>query len=369
MRTVKTVVLVWFHARGTWRVVIGLACLWCMLAMVNVARAQFLLPTADGLVTVRHWGYQLQGPPPEGVLDSYTIAQGKHDLVVMDFSAHGDEASRFTREQIDAVNYRGKSHDSDQANHARRVSVAYVSIGEASEFRRAWNRAWTHNGRADGRLTASAPTWLGSVNPNWPESRKVRYWDARWQHVIFNDDHTGWLDQVVSQGFDAAYLDIVDAYYFWGEEIDADLKTTGDPTDAQDAARRMIDFVVAMVAHARKTNPTFFAIPQNGEFILDDADDAKRAAAYRDAIGAIAVEDVFLPGDREINNPFEPDHERIAVLQRDFLDQGIAVLAVDYANDLVLVQRFKQAALDAGFMPYAAPSRALDRMSEPISEP
>ncbi len=36
--------------------------------------------------------------------------------------------------------------------------------------------------------------------------------------MIVNDGKTGALDRIVANGFDAAYLDIVDAYYFWGIE-------------------------------------------------------------------------------------------------------------------------------------------------------
>ena len=34
----------------------------------------------------------------------------------------------------------------------------------------------------------------------------------------------------------------------------------------------MIDFIVDMTAHARQTNADFFVIPQNGAFVLNDAD-------------------------------------------------------------------------------------------------
>ena len=52
------------------------------------------------------------------------------------------------------------------------------------------------------------------------------------EDVIFNAQGTGWLDQVVTQGFDAAYLDIVDAYFFWGSEFSptpSDPALSGDP--------------------------------------------------------------------------------------------------------------------------------------------
>jgi cysteinyl-tRNA synthetase len=319
------------------------------------------LTTSDGPVTVNHWGYQLQGPPATGELDPAALAASAYDLIVTDYARFGDDASAFTQAQVAAIKNRTGS------TGQRRVAAAYLSIGEAGDFRSFWNPAWTNNGSANSPLTAAAPAWLGPVNPDWPESRKVRYWDAGWQNLIFNNAHTGWLDTIVSQGFDAAYLDIVDAYYFWGEEATPAQKKPGDPADSQVAARRMIDFIVALTAHARLTNPHFFVIPQNGEFILNDSDyagalneDPVRRAAFLNAVGLIGVEDVFCFGDLDENNPFNPDSERIDILTADFLAAGKGVLAVDYVNEPALVTQFTAAAQNAGFISFAAPSRDLD---------
>lgn len=329
------------------------------------------LATSDGPVNVANWGYQLQGED-DSALSHEAIAAAPHDLMVVDFSGFGDEGSKFTPEQVAAMKQR-------PGGAGRRVLAAYVSIGEASEFRSYWDDtpgAWTSDGTASGSLATTAPTWLGPTNPDWPESRKVRYWETGWQSVLYNDAGTGWLDQVVTQGFDAAYLDIVDAYYFWGEEATPSQKSPGDPQDAQDAARRMVDLIVAMTAHARQSNPSFFVIPQNGAFILNDmdfagslAEDPARRAAFLDAVGAIAVEDVFFGGDADENNPYGPDDETITVLQQDFLAAGKPVFAVDYLNDASLVERFYGAALEEGFVPYAAGSRGLDTLGPPVPEP
>jgi len=184
---------------------------------------------------------------------------------------------------------------------------------------------------------------------------------------------TGWVDQIVTQGFDAAYLDIVDAYYFWGAEVDPGDQVPGDPTGESDAAERMIDFVVDITAHARATNPDFFVIPQNGGYILADlqagSPDPTRVAAYRDAIGAIGVEDMYFRGGADENNPYDPDTDRVNILKDDFLDAGVPVLTVEYLNDPTMVDSFFDVAVDDGFMPYAAPSRALDVLGVPLTVP
>ncbi len=328
------------------------------------------LDTADGPILVNNWGYQLQGPPPSGALDPGPLAAAPHDLIVMDFAHFGDANQRYTTAEISSIKNR------TGANGQRRVAAAYLSVGEASEFRTYWKPAWTHDGTASSPLAAGAPSFLGPTNPRWPESRKVRYWENDWQQIIYNDAGTGWLDQIVDQGFDAAYLDIVDAYYFWGEEIPNNQKQPGDPTDAQDAARRMIDFIVELTAHARQTNGDFFVIPQNGAFILNDADfagplseDPLRRAAYLDAIGAIGVEDVYFGGDADEDNPFNPDNDTINVLKQDFLNHGKPVFSVDYLTDQNKIEQFIEKTVGDGFIPYVAPDRDLDVLASPVPEP
>lgn len=314
--------------------------------------------TADGPVRVRDWGYQLQGQQPG------PLGAAPHDLLVIDFARFGDEESKFTPQEVAAM------QNSVGGDGKRKVVTAYLSIGEASEFRSYWDTAWTANGTADSPLQPGAPSWLGPVNPDWDESRKIRYWDADWQSVIFNDAGDGWLDQIVTQGFDGAYLDIIDAYYFWGNDVDAADQRPGDPFHGEDAARRMVEFVVAMTAHARQTNPSFFVIPQNGEFLLNDLrfgpdgdpGDPDLAAAYLDAIAAIAIEDTYYRGDEDENNPLDPDAEKVQVLKDDFLAAGKPVLVVDYINQPAKVNDFQQRARTDGFIPYAAPTRGLDSL-------
>lgn len=298
-----------------------------LLCLATVGHG-YTVPTNDGPVIVDNFGYQLQGSAATGSeLLPAPLAAAPHDLLVIDFARFGDEGSKFTPAEV------AQMQDSPiglGGDGQRKSVVAYVSIGEASEFRTYWDTAWTDSGIANSPLTASAPSWLGPVNPDWDESRKVRYWQAGWQEVMYNAGGNGWIDQVVTQGFDGAYLDIVDAYHYWGSEVGAADQQPGDPADEQDAARRMVDFVVAMTAHARQTNPSFFVIPQNGEFILSDlqfgpnpeAGDAQRRADYLNAIAAIGIEDTYFRGDLEENNLLDPDAVKIAILKADFLAAG-----------------------------------------------
>jgi len=340
------------------RVCIGLVLVWTVVCGSGLVVAQSL-DTRHGPVAVRHWGYQLQDAQPEAV------AAAPHDLMVIDFAADGHGRAAWTPEQVRQMQQR-------LAARGRRVLLAYLCVGEASEFRDYWRADWTDSGRADAPLTDAAPAWLGPVNPDWPESRKVRYWDPDWQPLIFNEQGTGWLDRIIDQGFDGIYIDIIDGYYFWGEAIDDADRLPGDPRDGQDAARRMIQLVAQMAAHARERNSAFLLVPQNGEFILNDADyagdrepDPRARAAYLDAINAVAFEDLYCPGAAAENNALAPDAEAIERVQTDFLRAGKPVLVVDYVGKPGLLRRFVARARGDGFVPYAAPTRGLNRLGPP----
>ena len=313
--------------------------------------------TSHGNVQVANWGYQLQGLNG-APLNPAPYTASPHDMLVIDYSANGRDAGAFPAATINAFKHKPGGG----------LALAYVSIGEASDFKDDWNPAWTTTGISTGALTAQAPHWLGPVDPDWPESRKVRYWEAGWQHEIFNAQHTGALDKIVAQGFDAAYLDIVDAYYFWAVLATPAERKPGDPAagNEHDAANRMIDFITGLTAHARETNPNFFVIPQNGALIIDALADLEpaRKAAFLNAIGGIACEDVYLRGGTaDENNAFLPDPEVITALKRDFLAHGKPVFVVDYATDVNLAGQFVERALADGFIPTVALSRQLDHQS------
>jgi cysteinyl-tRNA synthetase len=310
--------------------------------------------TSTGTVTVNNWGYQLQGPNGRP-LDDDDLISATHDLLVIDATHDGHDATRFTEDELSRIK---------DGMGGRSVVVSYLSIGEADDYRDFWDKDWTTNGRASGQLTDDAPDWLGPTNPDWPESRKVRYWDTDWQNVIYNKSGTGELDGIVKAGFDAAYLDIIDAYYFWGAEVSDKDRAPGDPKNEHQAAQSMVDFVVDMTEHARETNPDFFVIPQNGEWILEDlGNDKARKEAYLNAIGGIGVEDLYFRGGKDENNRLHPDKQTINVLKHDFLDNGIPVYVTDYLNDKHKIAQFYKLATADGFTPYASPHRDLDTLT------
>jgi cysteinyl-tRNA synthetase len=84
---------------------------------------------------------------------------------------------------------------------ASRLVLAYLSIGEAEDYRYYWDPSWY----------ISRPEWLLGENPDWEGNYLVQYWDPAWQAVLFGSPDA-YLDRILASGFDGVYLDIIDAY-------------------------------------------------------------------------------------------------------------------------------------------------------------
>jgi uncharacterized protein (TIGR01370 family) len=316
-----------------------------------------VIETKDGAVAFESWSYRLQGAGGDalGVEDIAALDAG---LVVTDYSRDGTDEGAFT--PADVATMQGAGPD-------RKIVLAYISIGESEDFRAYWDESWTRDGSAGGALRSDAPAWLGPLNPEWPDSRKVRYWDEDW-HAIAID----WVETIAGQGFDGAYLDIVDAYYFWAHEVRDKDREPGDPRSGSEAAARMIDFIVELSAVARAINPDFVLVQQNAPFLLNDLvydtggkpkpDDA-RIAALHEVVAGIALEDLYLRGGKDEDNRFRPDKATIKEVIEAYAGQGEFVLSVDYVRKPGLIEKYLARAEDDGFLPYAAPYRELDRVA------
>jgi cysteinyl-tRNA synthetase len=199
----------------------------------------------------------------------------ERDLIVIDPSFSGAADGRWLKNEVDAI----------RAGRTSRLVLAYISIGEAEDYRPYWQKGWDAN--RDGKPDASAPTFLCEVNPDWAGNYKVRYWDAAWQKLILAE-----VDNILAAGFDGLYLDIVDGFEYFeaagGQYQDNRLNPATGQTYRQD----MIDWVLQLATRARRTAGRPLAIvPQNGSQLLADA-------SFLAAIDAIGIEDLFTNGNR-----------------------------------------------------------------------
>ncbi|MCI0471716.1 MAG: endo alpha-1,4 polygalactosaminidase, partial [Candidatus Aminicenantes bacterium] len=85
----------------------------------------------------------------------------------------------------------------------RRLVLAYLSIGEAENYRWYWQAGWKPGN----------PSWLGAENPDWKGNYAVSYWASEWQAIVFQ-----YVDAIIAAGFDGVYLDKIDEYEYWEEK-------------------------------------------------------------------------------------------------------------------------------------------------------
>lgn len=260
----------------------------------------------------KSWGYQLQNADPK------KIAKFKYGLVVIDYEQDGPRS--FTSSEIKLMKAKGATK-----------LISYVSIGEAEDYRDYWKKGWS----------SQPPTWLERENPDWEGNYKVRYWQKDWQKLTIDR-----IKEVARAGYDGAYLDIVDAYQYFA------------PMRAN-AAKDMVSFVAKIAAAARKINPEFLIIPQNGEGLL-------MYGKYLSIIDGIGKEDLYygVEGDGVRNKK-----DGIA-WSRKFLDKATKadkfVLSVEYLSDKAAVSTYLKDVAKADYIPYVGP-RDLDRAMPPLS--
>ena len=204
---------------------------------------------------------------------SAAVAQLKEsgrDWIVLDTAFAGDT----TWEQADLDAIRGSK--------AGRKVVAYISIGEAEDYRPYWQSDWVSNGKR----TAVAPAWLGIENPEWKGNYQVKYWNAQWQKLMLAA-----IDDAMERGFDGVYLDIVDGFETYEQGADGYLDDRMNPETKQTYRRDMVDWVKAIAARARAKNPVALVIPQNGSQLAAHKD-------FVEVISAQGIEDLFTNGKK-----------------------------------------------------------------------
>ncbi len=124
------------------------------------------------------------------------IKSTDYDVVIIDLFFDGTE--NFTPDDVASLKVK--------ANTAGRLVIAYMSIGEAENYRYYWKTEWEN----------TRPSWLAGENPDWPGNYKVRYWDENWQNIIYGNDDS-YLKRIIDTGFDGVYLDIIDAFEYFEE--------------------------------------------------------------------------------------------------------------------------------------------------------
>ncbi len=120
------------------------------------------------------------------------IAKTNYDVVIIDLFFH---TKPFTPEEIKQLQ--------TKANGGKRLVLAYVSIGSAENFRYYW----------DGNWIVGDPAWIKKKYAGYADEFYVEFWNPAWQQIIYGNNNS-YIKKILDAGFDGAYLDNVEAYYF-----------------------------------------------------------------------------------------------------------------------------------------------------------
>jgi cysteinyl-tRNA synthetase len=333
---------------------------WLLHASIDPADED--VPAAEGrarslLNGVKSWGYQLQG------VDVAEAARSETDLLVLDETVNGQRHPAAIRRNVARLKRK--------PDGSRRLVIAYLSIGEAEDYRPYWRLAWVspapalrgepvarsslpslattpaHAGHRRLPPNASrplnvpakdAPAWLGAENPHWRGNYSVRFWHPDWHGLLYGHKDSA-LDRLLAAGFDGVYLDRADVHHLWQSE----------QATARDDMVRLIEL---MAAHARRSNPEFLVVMQNAEELLD-------TPRLRRSLDAVAKEDLLygVDGAEQANKPADVTsslgHLRLA------RGEGLPVLVVEYLTDKRRIEEARRRIEGEGFVPNFAP-RALN---------
>jgi cysteinyl-tRNA synthetase, unknown class len=116
-----------------------------------------------------------------------------YDVIIMDLLFN---ESGFTSTEINQLKLKN--------NGGKRLVIAYMSIGEAENYRYYWNDSWT----------VGSPSWIEAENPDWAGNFKVRYWESEWQTIVYGNNDS-YLKKIIDAGFNGVYLDIIDAFEYF----------------------------------------------------------------------------------------------------------------------------------------------------------
>ena len=257
-------------------------------------------PAPDRFSQVKSFACQLQNLDPQKV--------PAVDLLIMDPTRDG--STMFSRRELADLKSGG------------RLLLAYLSVGEAENYRAYWKKDWT----------PGHPAWLGPTNPEWGGNYKVQYWDPVWRNIVLSQART-----LQKQGFDGLFLDVVDGWEFWQR-------------DHPQAKQAMVELVLEI----RRATSDLGLVLNGGDGLLDQPQ-------LLEAITGVAKEEIFfgLGGDGKAT-PRQFTLESQNRL-KPLVTARKLVLSIDYTQDPVQKREAYRRARQNGYLEFIG-ARALDHI-------
>ncbi len=144
------------------------------------------------------------------------------------------------------------------------------------------------------------------------------------------------------------------------------------PAMKRDYRAAMREFVQSISASAKKTEPAFLVVPQGGLGLLTSNGEpgGKPVAGYLKAIDGVGQEEVFYGYDNKDNRKTPArETEGFLKLLAVAKSAGKTVLSTDYASKRQLIDDAYTRNAAAGFVPFVADRRGLDRIPKYPEKP
>ncbi len=270
----------------------------------------------ENISSRKPWQYILQseGVSKERAKVVEVLSLSGAPYVVLDQMAGGVNAGPWTPLELQKIRAAAKGCK----------VLCYLSIGEAEPYRSYWQESWLK----------SPPEFLAEENPEWQGSYKVKYWLKAWQEKIFPR-----VDEIMGQGFDGLYLDIVDAFEYF-EDFD---KKNGLQPQC-DYRLEMVNWIRRLRERCILKNRAALIFPQNGEGILEHPE-------VLSLIDGWAVESLWSDGQK-MQSP-ESLAWRWRCLQ-PLRDKGLPLLIVEYPKKKDLAKQLMTIIKDYNIFPSMA---------------
>ncbi|MGN7820517.1 endo alpha-1,4 polygalactosaminidase [Chitinophaga sp. 22536] len=122
-----------------------------------------------------------------------------YDVLVID-AFQPDKKITWTPAQINSLKVK--------KNGGKRLVLAYMSMGQAEDYRWYWKPEWNDK----------HPAWMAELDPEWEGNYYVRYWMPEWKAYIYGNADS-YTQKILDAGFDGTYLDPVDASSYWENPV------------------------------------------------------------------------------------------------------------------------------------------------------
>jgi len=120
------------------------------------------------------------------------VSNTNFDVIIMDLFFDENEFTSFDINQLKT-----------KANGGKRLVISYMNVGAAEKYRYYWQDGWR----------VGHPSWLKKKYDGYDDEIWVKFWKKDWTDIIYGDANS-YTKKIINAGFDGAYLDNVEAFYF-----------------------------------------------------------------------------------------------------------------------------------------------------------